>query len=418
MSRAQDAQERPVLGATQGAERQIPKTPFLTAIHRDATRIKKIHGAEPRIVLSTANAPPIMYKLIRPLLFALDPELSHALSFGLLRGAYRTPGLAQLARACVAQKPPPLPIEVMGLRFSNPLGLAAGLDKNAEYLEPLAGFGFGWLEVGTVTPRAQPGNPKPRLFRLPEQETIINRMGFNNVGVERLLANLRAQARPCPIGINIGKNRDTPAERATEDYLNALREVYAHADYVAVNVSSPNTPGLRALQEGAALDILLAALKNEQTALAQKHGRHVPLALKIAPDLDDTQLAAIAASVEQHRFGAVIATNTTTTRPGLPPALAAEDGGLSGRPLKDLSTTVIRKLYAQLRGRVPIIGVGGVSNAQDAWEKMLAGADLVQVYSVLIFRGPGVVHDIVAGLVERVQASGQSDLRTALAQAR
>ncbi len=359
-----------------------------------------------------------MYKLIRPLLFALDPELSHVLSFGLLRGAYRVPGLAQLTHACVARELPPLPVEVMGLRFPNPLGLAAGLDKNAEYLQPLADFGFGWLELGTVTPRPQPGNPKPRLFRLPEQEAIINRMGFNNVGVEAFLANLRAQPKPCLLGINIGKNRDTPTERATEDYLRALRAVYVYADYVTVNVSSPNTPGLRALQEGEALESLLAALKHEQAALAERHGRRVPLALKIAPDLDDAQVTVIAELVEQHRFEAVIATNTTLTRPGLPTALAVESGGLSGRPLKDISTAVIRKLYVRLQGRVPIIGVGGVSSTQDAWEKLAAGADLVQIYSALIFQGPGVVHDIVAGLAERVRASGKPSLREALAQTR
>lgn len=359
-----------------------------------------------------------MYTLIRPLLFALDPELSHALSFGLLRGAYRIPGLAQLTHACVAQELPPLPVEVMGLRFPNPLGLAAGLDKNAEYLQPLADFGFGWLELGTVTPRPQPGNPRPRLFRFPEQAAIINRMGFNNVGVEAFLANLRAQPRPCLLGINIGKNRDTPAERAIEDYLTMLRAVYADADYVAVNISSPNTPGLRALQEGEALEPLLAALKREQTALAGRHGRRVPLALKIAPDLDDAQIGVIAQLVEELGFEAVIATNTTLTRPVLPAALAVESGGLSGRPLKDLSTAVIRKLYACLQGRVPIIGVGGVSSAQDAWEKLAAGADLVQIYSALIFQGPGVAHRIVAGLAERVRAAGKPGLREALAQAR
>lgn len=359
-----------------------------------------------------------MYKLLRPLLFALDPELSHALSFGLLRGAYRVPGLAQLTHACLAQELPALPVEVMGLRFPNPVGLAAGLDKNAEYIQPLADFGFGWLEIGTVTPRPQPGNPRPRLFRLPEQEAIINRMGFNNVGVEAFLTNLRAQPKPCLLGINIGKNRDTPAEATAEDYLRALRAVYAYADYVTVNVSSPNTPGLRALQEGEALEPLLAALKREQAALAERHGRCVPLALKIAPDLDDAQIAIIAQLVEQHRFEAVIATNTTLTRPGLPAALAAESGGLSGRPLKDLSTAVIRKLYAHLQGRVPIIGVGGVSSAQDAWEKMAAGADLVQIYSALIFQGPEVVREIVTGLAERVHASGKPDLREALAQVR
>lgn len=361
---------------------------------------------------------PAMYKLLRPLLFALDPELSHALSFGLLRGAYRVPGLAQLTHACLTRELPALPVEVMGLHFPNPVGLAAGLDKNAEYIQPLADFGFGWLEIGTVTPRPQPGNPRPRLFRLPEQEAIINRMGFNNAGVEVFLANLRAQPKPCLLGINIGKNRDTPTEAATEDYLRALRAVYAYADYVTVNISSPNTPGLRALQEGEALEPLLAALKREQAALAERHGRCVPLALKIAPDLDDAQIAIIAQLVEQHRFEAVIATNTTLTRPGLPAALAAESGGLSGRPLKDLSTAVIRKLYAHLQGRVPIIGVGGVSSAQDAWEKMAAGADLVQIYSALIFQGPEVVREIVTGLAERVRASGKPGLRETLAQTR
>ncbi|MBI5612204.1 MAG: quinone-dependent dihydroorotate dehydrogenase [Gammaproteobacteria bacterium] len=359
-----------------------------------------------------------MYKLIRPLLFALDPELTHELSFGLLRGAYRVPGLAQLAHGCIAQPIPPLPVEVMGLRFPNPLGLAAGLDKNAEFIQPLADFGFGWLELGTVTPRPQPGNPKPRLFRLPEHKAIINRMGFNNVGAERFLANLRAQPRPCLLGINIGKNRDTPAERAIEDYRGALRAVYPHADYVTVNVSSPNTPGLRGLQEGEALEPLLAALKHEQAALTERHGRRVPLALKIAPDLDDAQIGVIAELVEQHRIEAVIATNTTLARPGLPAALATEDGGLSGRPLKELSTATIGKLYARLQGRVPIIGVGGVSSAADAWEKLTAGADLVQIYSALIFEGPGVVHDIVAGLAERVRAGGYPDLRAALANIR
>ncbi len=359
-----------------------------------------------------------MYKLIRPLLFALDPELSHALSFGLLRGAYRVPGLAQITRACMAQEVPALPVEVMGLRFPNPVGLAAGLDKNAEYIQPLADFGFGWLELGTVTPRAQPGNPRPRLFRLPAQEAIINRMGFNNVGVETFLANLRAQPKPCLLGINIGRNRDTPAEEALEDYLRALRAVYAYADYVTVNISSPNTPGLRALQAGEALEPLLAALKREQAALAERHGRRVPLTLKIAPDLDDAQIGAIAELVERHRVEAVIATNTTLARPGLPAALAAENGGLSGRPLKDLSTGVIRKLYARLQGRVPIIGVGGVSSAEDAWEKFAAGADLVQIYSALVFHGPEVVREIITGLAERVRASGKPGLREAVAQAR
>jgi dihydroorotate dehydrogenase len=359
------------------------------------------------------------YRLLRPLLFWLPAETSHRLTFALLDYFYRLPGAAWVMRRLFTRSLPSLPLTVMGLHFSNPVGLAAGLDKNAELIRPLSGFGFGFLEVGTVTPRPQPGNARPRLFRLVHHAAIINRMGFNNVGVENLLANLARQGKPCPIGINIGKNRDTPVERATEDYVSALRAVYAHADYVSVNISSPNTAGLRDLQNEKNLDALLHALKTEQTSLAEKNKHYVPIALKIAPDLDDAQLAAIARLVLTHRFDAVIATNTTITRPGLETEpLSAQAGGLSGRPLKPQSTEIIRKLYALLQGKIPIIGVGGIESADDAWEKLVAGADLIQIYSALIYEGPCVVQTIVDGLAERVRVSGASNLNEAVVRAR
>ena len=360
-----------------------------------------------------------MYSLVRPLLFTLDPEHSHTLTLGLLRAAWRAPGVAELARRRYTARTPSLPVEVMGLRFPNPLGLAAGLDKEAHCLAPLFDFGFGFLELGTVTPQPQPGNPKPRLFRLPAHDALVNRMGFNSAGLDAFLTQLQAQPRRGLIGINLGKNKDTPADHALDDYLIGLRAVYAHADYVTINVSSPNTPGLRALQEEAALAALLAGLKAEQTRLAALHGRYVPLALKIAPDLDDDAIDAIAGLLLAHRLDAVIATNTTLTRPGLnQEPKAQEPGGLSGAPLRTLSTHVIRRLYASLQGKIPIIGVGGVFTADQAWEKLVAGAELVQIYTALIYRGPGVVREIVAGLKERVRASGADNLTAALRHAR
>jgi len=359
------------------------------------------------------------YRLLRPLLFRFPPETSHRLIFTLLGYIYRIPGAGALLRTLFIRRLPVLPVSLMGINFSNPVGLAAGLDKNAEYIRPLSDIGFGFLEVGTVTPRPQPGNPGPRMFRLTRHAAIINRMGFNNVGVYRLITNLVSRGKPCPIGINIGKNRDTPVERAIDDYLSALQAVYGHADYVAVNISSPNTAGLRDLQNDESLDALLRALKAEQTSLAEQHGRYVPIALKIAPDLDDTQIAAIARRVLEHRFDAVIATNTTITRPGLAEEpLAAQTGGLSGRPLRPLATEIIRKLYAHLQGKIPIIGAGGIANADDAWEKLVAGADLIQIYTGLIYEGPGIVPAIVRGLAERILASGDSNLTEAVAHAR
>jgi dihydroorotate dehydrogenase len=307
----------------------------------------------------------------------------------------------------------------MGLRFSNPVGLAAGLDKEARCLAPLRDLGFGFLELGTVTPHPQPGNPKPRLFRLTHHAAIINRMGFNSSGLAAFLENLAAQPRRGLIGINLGKNKLTPDAQAIDDYLTGLRAVYAHADYVTLNISSPNTPGLRALQDEAPLAALLSALKHEQGLLARTHGSHVPIAIKVAPDLDDSGIDTIARLLLAHNIDGVIATNTTITRPGLehePQAL--ETGGLSGPPLRTLSTQVIRRLYATLQGRIPIIGVGGIGSADDAWEKLIAGADLVQLYTAFIYQGPGVVAEIVRGLAERVRAQDAANLPEALRRAR
>lgn len=361
-----------------------------------------------------------MYRLIRPLLFALDAETAHDLTLGLLRLAHRLPGARALMRRLYARRAPALPQHAMGLDFPNPVGLAAGLDKNAALSRPLMDMGFGWLELGTVTPQPQAGNPKKRLFRLPRQQGIINRMGFNSQGLAVFLRNLAGPSRDAGlIGINIGKNRTTPAESALEDYLPALRAVYGQADYVAINISSPNTPGLRALQDEAPLTALLGALKREQGLLARQYGRYVPLVLKIAPDLEDADIDGIARLLLTHQFDGVIATNTTLTRPGLETEpLGQEAGGLSGGPLKPLSTRVIRRLYATLQGRVAIIGVGGIRSVEDAWEKLVAGADLVQVYSALIYEGPGLIPRIVAGLERKMHEIGASTLTEALTRAR
>ncbi|MDP1651344.1 MAG: quinone-dependent dihydroorotate dehydrogenase [Rhodocyclaceae bacterium] len=329
------------------------------------------------------------YCLVKPFILALDPETAHELSIA---------GLRALGAIAPAGRPlPDTPVTVMGLSFPNRIGLAAGLDKNGEAIDALAGWGFGFIEVGTVTPRPQPGNPKPRMFRLPRVEGIINRMGFNNRGIDALVANVRAARYKGILGINIGKNADTPIERAADDYLIGLEKAYPHASYIAVNISSPNTKNLRALQGESELDALLGALKARQTELAQQHGHHVPLALKIAPDLDDAQIANIAAALRRHRIEAVIATNTTLDRAkvaGQPHA--AEAGGLSGAPLFEASTLVVKKLAAALAGEVPIIAVGGVVDGAKAKAKLDAGAQLVQVYSGLVYRGPGLVKDCVA----------------------
>ena len=335
-----------------------------------------------------------MYSLLRPALFQLEPETAHHVTLSSLQAAY-TLGLSRL----LGKRPAADPRSAMGISFPNPVGLAAGLDKNGEYINALAALGFGFVEIGTVTPRPQPGNPQPRLFRLPQAEAIINRMGFNNLGVDNLVRNVATSGFKGVLGINIGKNKDTPNEQAVDDYLACLDKVYAHARYVAVNISSPNTQNLRELQKDEALDALLSAIKLRQSELAQQHGRYVPIALKIAPDLDDAQIAAIAALLMMHRIDAVIATNTTIARDavaGLPNA--EETGGLSGAPVRAASTRVIRALAHHLRNEVPIIGVGGILSGADAQEKIAAGASLVQLYSGLIYRGPDLVRECVNSL--------------------
>jgi dihydroorotate dehydrogenase len=330
----------------------------------------------------------VPYCLIRPFVFSLDPETAHELTIG---------GMAALQKAGLAPayRPPcAAPVTVMGLEFPNRVGLAAGLDKNGEAIDALAGWGFGFVEIGTVTPRPQPGNPKPRLFRLPEVQGIINRMGFNNHGVDALIENVKAARYRGILGVNIGKNFDTPIEQAADDYLACLDKVYAHSSYVAVNISSPNTKNLRQLQGESELDALLGALRARQAELAQRHGRYVPLALKIAPDLDETQITGIADALRRHRIDAVIATNTTLSREGVQHLPHGnEAGGLSGAPLFEKSTGVLRRLTLALAGEVPVIAAGGITDGAKARAKLEAGAALVQVYSGLIYRGPELVRE-------------------------
>jgi dihydroorotate dehydrogenase len=338
----------------------------------------------------------MLYDRLRPLIFRLDAETAHDLTLSALDKLVAV-GAARLLAPDAAERP----CKVMGLAFPNPLGLAAGLDKNAEHVDSLAALGFGFIEVGTVTPRAQPGNPKPRLFRIPEHAALVNRMGFNNGGVERLLANLGRSRYRGILGINIGKNFDTPLERAIDDYLYCLRMVYPRASYVVVNISSPNTKDLRRLQQTDHLNALLAGLKAEQNTLATKHGKQVPLAVKIAPDLEPEELHAMAQLFREHALDAVIATNTTISRAGVESAkFAQEAGGLSGAPLQARSTEVIKILAAELRGQLPIIGVGGILDAATACEKFRAGASLVQIYTGLIYRGPGLIKEIRDGLAQ------------------
>jgi dihydroorotate dehydrogenase len=334
-----------------------------------------------------------LYPLLRPLLFNLDPETAHNLTLGALRSMP-----AALIKAALPAVPDD-PRQVMGLTFPNPVGLAAGLDKNGECLDAWAAMGFGFIEVGTVTPRPQPGNPRPRMFRLPEAQGIINRMGFNNDGVDALLHNVAESDFKGVLGLNIGKNFDTPIEKAADDYLICLRKVYARASYVTVNISSPNTKNLRALQGGSELDALLGALKAEQTGLADQHGKYTPFAVKIAPDLEDDQIAEMAALFRQYRVDAVIATNTTLSRTGVENlAHGGETGGLSGAPVKTGSDRVLKALAQALAGEVPLIGVGGILNGSNARDKITAGASLVQLYSGLIYRGPELISECAAAL--------------------
>ncbi len=339
----------------------------------------------------------IPFPLARPFLFGLDPEHAHDLTLAALAAIQRTPLVALIEQTRVSD-----PVTVAGLRFANRIGLAAGLDKNGRCIDAFGAMGFGFVEVGTVTPLAQPGNPKPRIFRLPAAGALINRLGFNNDGLAAFVANVRQaryRAQGGILGLNIGKNAATPIERAADDYLAGLAGVYAHADYVSVNVSSPNTQNLRTLQSEAALDGLLAALCGRRAELADEHRRRVPMFLKIAPDLDAAQVEAIAATLARHPVDGVIATNTTLARDGVAGlAHAEESGGLSGQPLARRSNQIIAGLRAALGPSLPIIGVGGVMSGADARAKRAAGADLVQIYTGFIYKGPALVTESARAL--------------------
>ncbi|MGR9085945.1 MAG: quinone-dependent dihydroorotate dehydrogenase [Gammaproteobacteria bacterium] len=338
-----------------------------------------------------------LYPLMRPLLFSLAPETAHEATLELLRAVHRS-HLSKLIYPRIIDRP----LQVMGLSFKNPVGLAAGLDKNGDYIGALADLGFGFIEIGTVTPRPQPGNPKPRLFRLPEHQAIINRMGFNNRGIDHLLSQVAASGYSGILGINIGKNFDTPIESAVDDYLIGLRKAYPFASYITINISSPNTKNLRQLQQGDEVRALISKLKEEQLNLQRRHGKYTPLALKIAPDLGEDEIGHIARLLLEFNIDAVIATNTTVARDAVRNhPLAGETGGLSGAPVKEKSTAVVRSLAKELEGRCPIIAAGGIMTAIDAEEKLAAGASLIQVYTGLIYKGPQLLADIMQRLGER-----------------
>jgi len=335
----------------------------------------------------------MFYPAIRKVLFQFDAETIHELTIKGLKSTGSTP-LNALYKQCVNNKP----VTVMGIDFPNSLGLAAGLDKNGECINAFAAMGFGFIEVGTVTPRPQPGNPKPRIFRLPEANAVINRMGFNNKGVDYLVSQVRAAKFSGVLGINIGKNKDTAEENAKDDYVHCMQKVYDFATYITINISSPNTPGLRSLQYGDALNELLSALKTEQAQLAKQYNKYVPIAVKIAPDLTEDEVVSIAQSLIDNNIDGVIATNTTLSREGVEGLEHGdEQGGLSGAPVKDKSTTVISILAKALDNKLPIIGVGGIASSHDANEKLVAGASLVQVYTGFIYQGPPLVKEIVNG---------------------
>ncbi|KGT48065.1 quinone-dependent dihydroorotate dehydrogenase [Acinetobacter sp. HR7] len=330
----------------------------------------------------------MLYSLARPLLFSLAPERAHELTLSLLKSSHAM----GMMRQNVASKP----VTCMGIEFPNPVGLAAGLDKNGAYIDALASQGFGFIEIGTVTPRPQPGNPQPRLFRLPQAKAIINRMGFNNDGVDQLIENVKAAKFKGVLGINIGKNATTPVENAADDYLICLEKVYNYASYITVNISSPNTKNLRSLQSGDALTQLLETLKNRQLELAQENQHYVPLVLKVAPDLEAEDIAFIAQQLLRYKIDGLIVTNTTLSREGVEGLEHAEEaGGLSGAPVFEKSTACLKVFADILQGRIPLIGVGGILSGADATAKKQAGASLVQVYSGLIYTGPKLVKDCI-----------------------
>jgi len=333
----------------------------------------------------------MLYSLARPLLFSLAPERAHELTLSLLKSAHRM----GMMRQNVASKP----VTCMGIEFPNPVGLAAGLDKNGAYIDALAGLGFGFIEIGTITPRPQAGNPHPRLFRLPEAKAIINRMGFNNDGVDKLVENVKAAKFKGVLGINIGKNADTPVENAVDDYLICLEKVYNYASYITVNISSPNTKNLRSLQSGDALTELLQTLRKRQLELAEEHQHYVPLVLKVAPDLTQEDIQFIAKQLIQFKIDGLIVTNTTLSREGVENLKHGDEaGGLSGAPVFEKSTACLAAFAKVLNGQIPLIGVGGILSGEQAVAKQQAGASLVQIYSGLIYTGPALVKDCVDAL--------------------
>ncbi len=336
----------------------------------------------------------MLYKCARNALFQLDPETSHDLSMASLKLMAKTP-----AGALVRSQVPDAPRKIWGIEFPNPVGLAAGLDKHADYLDGVAAMGFGFVEVGTVTPQPQPGNPKPRLFRLPEHEAIINRFGFNSKGVDHLVEQVQRANFNGVLGINIGKNKETPNESAVDDYLACMDKVYAHANYITANISSPNTPGLRALQKADSLIELIKPLKERQAKLADQYGRYVPIAVKIAPDLGDDEINMMAGVFSDTGIDGLICSNTTLDRSAVEGHKHAEEaGGLSGAVLMQHSTEVLRKLRTAVGSEMPIIGVGGINSGDDAAEKIKAGADLVQIYSGFIYQGPSLIKDSVKAI--------------------
>ncbi len=337
-----------------------------------------------------------IYQLLKPILFKMDPEQVHELTLFGFRNLHRL-GMIGLIR----EKPPLLPTKLMGLDLPNPIGLAAGMDKNGECINAFGALGFGFVEVGTVTPKPQGGNPKPRLYRLIQHEAILNRMGFNNHGVDALIENIKKAKFQGVLGVNIGKNATTPIEQAVDDYLICLEKVYPYADYIAVNISSPNTQNLRSLQNKEELDRLLGTLKEKQLSLQNQSGRYVPLAIKIAPDLSEEQIVETAQILLKNQVDGVIATNTTIDKGSIEPnILAKEAGGLSGAPLKEQSNIVLQILRKELQNKLPIIGVGGIVDQNDAKRKMQLGAQAVQIYSGLVFRGPELIKRCVDSMME------------------
>jgi len=361
------------------------------------------------------DASKLMYSFIKPALFALDPERAHDIALSKLAFASKTPFLTTQINRFFGKHVPDLPVNCMGLEFRHPVGLAAGLDKDARALPAFSAMGFSSVEMGTVTPKPQPGNDKPRMFRLVEDEALINRMGFNSGGVDAFLQNIQKTDGAAIAGINVGKNAVTSIEDAHFDYVSAMQRVYSQADYITVNISSPNTKSLRDLQNESFLDDLLLKIKTAQKKCEKVHKRYVPIALKVAPDLEVDEIETIAELLMSHQFDALIATNTTVARPdSLLSQHASETGGLSGAPVRDMSTQCIQQFYRLLKGRVQIIGVGGIKNSDDAWEKLLAGADYVQIYSQFIYQGPAMIGEIVKGLKAKVHSHGFDDLSTAL----